>query len=142
MKNKKRQEKKNKQPSAFGKALNKFMPYILSVIAAFVLFALSGLAGGMGDGIRAGLYGTFSNFATYFFPIFLIYHAIMWNYDIKRKICIRRVVCSIIILMCFSTMQYLIQVGDYKELNSYSASVFFSMGRDSIGGGFVGGIFG
>ena len=70
----------------FGKALNKFMPYILSVIAAFVLFGLSGLAGGMGDGIRAGLYGTFSNFATYFFPIFLIYHAIMWNYDIKRKI--------------------------------------------------------
>ncbi len=142
MKNKKRQNKKNKQPSAFGKALNRFMPYILSVIAAFVLFALSGLAGAMGDGIRAGLYGTFSNFATYFFPIFLIYHAIMWNYDIKRKICARRVVCSVITLMCFSTMQYLIQVGDYEELNSYSASVFFNMGRDSIGGGFVGGVFG
>ena len=142
MKNKKRKDKKNKKPSAFGKALNKFMPYILSVLAAFVLFGLSGLAGVMGEGIRIGLYGTFSNFATYFFPIFLIYHAIMWNYDIQRKICLRRVICSIVTLMCFSTMQYLIHVWDYEELSTFSIPVFFTMGRESIGGGFVGGIFG
>lgn len=142
MKDKKRLDKKTKKPSTFKKALNKFMPYILSIVAAFVLFGLSGLAGGMGDGIRAGLYGTFSNFATYFFPIFLIYHAIMWNYDVKRKICVRRVVCSFITLICFSTMQYLVQVGDYAVLNEYSASVFFNMGQESVGGGFVGGVFG
>ena len=142
MKNRTQKDKKNKKTSAFRKALNKFMPYILSVTAAFVLFGLSGLAGGMGNGIRAGLYGTFSNFATYFFPIFLIYHAIMWNYDIERKICLRRVICSFITLSCFSTMQYLIQVGDYEELKSYSASVYFRMGRGSVGGGFVGGTFG
>ena len=141
---KRRIDKSNnqKKKSAFRKALNKFMPYILTVLAAVVLFALSGLAGGFGNGIRYGLYGTFANFATYFFPIFLLYHAIMWNYDVKRKICVRRVVCSIITLLCFSTMQYLIQVGDYEELNSYSVGTFFSLGMESVGGGFVGGIFG
>ena len=133
---------KRKKNSAFRKTLNKLMPYILSVLAAIVLFSLSGLAGGFGDVMRKGLYGTFANFATYFFPIFLLYHAIMWYYDVKRKICVRRVVCSIITLSCFSTMQYLIQVGDYESLNSYDVAEFFSLGMDSVGGGFIGGVFG
>ena len=134
--------KKPKKKSAFKKALNKFMPYILSVFAAIVLFGLTGLAGGFGVGIRNVLYGVFSNFATYFFPIFLLYHAIMWNYDVKRKICVRRVICSIITLICFSTMQYLIQVADYEALSIYSVSTFFTLGKSSVGGGFVGGFFG
>lgn len=134
--------KKPKKKSAFKKALNKFMPYILSIFAAIMLFGLTGLAGGFGVGVRNLLYGIFSNFATYFFPIFLIYHAIMWNYDVKRRICVRRVVCSIVTLICFSTMQYLIQVGDYEALNSYSVSAFFNLGKASVGGGFVGGFFG
>jgi len=141
---KRKTEKRNKgkKNSAFRKTLNKLMPYILSVLAAVVLFSLSGLAGGFGEVMRKGLYGTFANFATYFFPIFLLYHAIMWYYDIKRKICARRVVCSIITLSCFSTMQYLIQVGDYEALNSYDVAAFFSLGMDSVGGGFIGGVFG
>ena len=134
--------KKPKKKSAFKKALNKFMPYILSIFAAIMLFGLTGLAGGFGVGVRNLLYGIFSNFATYFFPIFLIYHAIMWNYDVKRRICVRRVVCSIVTLICFSTMQYLIQVGDYEALNSYSVSAFFNLGKASVGGGFIGGFFG
>lgn len=145
MKNKKKQIKQRntrKKKSSFVKALNKLMPYILSVMAAFVLFSLSGMAGDIGDSIRYGLYGTFANFATYFIPIFLIYHAIMWNYDIKRGICIRRVVCSLITLMSFSTMQYLIQVGDYPLLDSYSVTAFYSFGKESVGGGVVGGILG
>ncbi len=142
---KKQKEKHNKKPkkkSAFKKALNKFMPYILSILAAFVLFALTGLAGGMGTGIRNLLYGIFSNFATYFFPMLLLYHAIMWNYDVKRRICVRRVICSLIALICFSTMQYLIQVGDHVALNSYNVVAFFSLGKASIGGGFTGGLLG
>ena len=98
MKDKVKHSKKVKQKSGFVKAVNKIMPYILSVFAAFVLFSLSNLAGHFGGNIKAFLYGTFSNFATYFLPIFLIYHAIMWNYDVKKGICVRRVVCSIITL--------------------------------------------
>ena len=139
---KKKEAKKTKKKSAFGKALNKLMPYILTVIAAFVLFSLSGLAGDFGDTIRNGLYGAFSNFATYFLPIFLIYHAIMWNYDIKRGCCIRRLVCSVFTLMCFSTMQYLIQVGSYPELDSYTVSTFYDFGKAANGGGVVGGLLG
>ena len=139
---KKKYPKKKKKQSAAIKALNRFMPYILSVLAAVVLFAMSGLAGGFGDGLRNGLYGVFSNFATYFLPIFMIYHAIMWNYDIKRKICLRRVICSLITLMSFSTMQYLVQVGKHPAINIYSMVTFFVHGKASIGGGIVGGIFG
>ena len=139
---KKKYPKKPKKKSAVIKALNRFMPYILSVLAAVILFAMSGLAGGFGNGLRNGLYGVFSNFATYFLPIFMIYHAIMWNYDVKRKICIRRVICSIITLMCFSTMQYLIQVGQHPAINRYSMVIFFLHGKESIGGGIIGGLFG
>ena len=134
--------RKKEKKSPMGKALNALMPYILSVLAAVVLFSLSGLAGAVGDIFRLGLYGIFANFATYFLPIFLLYHAIMWNYDIKRGICIRRVVCTVMMLMCFSTMQYLIEVGDYEKLNTYNVLAFFNLGKQSHGGGIIGGVIG
>ena len=118
------------------------MPYILAVLGAVALFSILGLAGDFDNPLRKILFGVFANFATYFIPILLVYHAIMWNYDIKRGICIRRVVCSVITLMCFSTMQYLIQVGDFEELNSYSISAFYIHGMQSQGGGVVGGMIG
>lgn len=124
------------------KLLNKLMPYILSVLGAVALFSILGLAGDINNPVRRILFGIFSSFSTYFIPIILVYHAIMWNYDIKRSICVRRVVCSIITLMCFSTMQYLIQVGSYEELNSYSISAFYIYGIDALGGGVVGGMIG
>ena len=124
------------------KLLNKLMPYILSVLGAVALFSILGLAGDINNPVRRILFGVFSSFSTYFIPIILVYHAIMWNYDIKRGICVRRVVCSIITLMCFSTMQYLIQVGSYEELNSYSISAFYIYGIDALGGGVVGGMIG
>lgn len=139
---KKKNSKKVKKSGAVANAVNKIMPYILSVIAAFVLFSLSNLAGRFGGNLKNVLYGTFSNFATYFLPIFLIYHAIVWNYDVKKNICIRRVVCSIITLMCFSTMQYLIQVQDNDALNVYNVATLFTMGMDEQGGGIVGGVIG
>ena len=137
-----KKSRKKEKKSPLGKALNALMPYILSVLAAIVLFSLSGLAGTVGDIIRLGLYGIFANFATYFLPIFLLYHAIMWNYDIKRGICPRRVVCTVITLMCFSTMQYLIEVGNYEKLNTYNVLAFFNLGKQSHGGGIIGGVIG
>ncbi|MBO5312468.1 MAG: DNA translocase FtsK [Clostridia bacterium] len=137
-----RTSKPENKKSAFVKALNKLMPYILSVLSAVIIFSLTGLAGGIGEFVRISLYGAFANFATYFLPIFLIYHAMMWNYDIKRGICVRRVVCSIITLICFSTMQYLIDVESFEKLREYNVLVFFNLGKESHGGGFVGGIVG
>ena len=138
----KNKNKSSEKKSSLERAANRLMPYILSVIAAFLLFALTDLAGGFGTGVRGVLYGIFGNFATYFLPIFMIYHAIMWNYDIKRKICIRRVVCTFLTLICFSTMQYLVQVTTYSELDSYDVITFYTMGSESHGGGFFGGIVG
>ena len=142
MKDNKQKTKAPKKKSAFLRALNGVMPYILTVIAAVIIFSLTVLTGSVGASIRGGLYGTFSNFATYFVPIFLLYHAIMWNYDVKCGCCIRRVVCSVATLICFSTMQYLIHVVDHASLNSYNVGVFFDLGKESVGGGVVGGMAG
>lgn len=134
--------KNTSKKSSERKLLHILMPYILAVLGAVVLFSILGLAGDFDNPVRKVLFGIFANFATYFIPILLVYHAIMWNYDIKRGICVRRVVCSLITLMCFSTMQYLIQVGSYEELDSYSISAFYIHGMDSHGGGVVGGMIG
>ena len=140
MKNKKKNNKKsNKKLSSFVKILNILMPYILAVLAAMILSSMLGLTIG---GLAKFLFGIFGNVATYFIPIFLVYHAIMWHYDVKKGICPRRVVCSVISLIGFSTMQYLFQVGSNSQLDTYSITTLFSLGQQSIGGGVVGGVVG
>jgi len=144
MKNKKKKNSKNnknnKKLSSFVKVLNMLMPYILAVLAAIILSSMLGLAGnGLTEKV---LFGIFANFASYFLPIFLVYHAIMWHYDIKKGICPRRVVCSIVSLIGFSTMQYLFQVGSNPQLDAFDVSAFWALGQQSIGGGVVGGMVG
>ncbi len=137
---KKKSKKNNKKLSSFVKILNLLMPYILAVLAAMILSSMLGFT--KGDFAENILFGLFANFATYFLPIFLVYHAIMWHYDIKKGICARRVVCSIVSLIGFSTMQYLFQVGSNPELNEFSTEIFWELGKQSIGGGVVGGMVG
>ena len=62
MKDNKQKTKAPKKKSAFLRALNGVMPYILTVIAAVIIFSLTVLTGSVGASIRNGLYGTFSNF--------------------------------------------------------------------------------
>ena len=123
------------------------MPYILSILFSVFLFAFLGLLSnikGMDIGywITLPIKGLFSTLGTVFFMVALIYHAIVWKYDLKHKICVRRVICSIITMVLLSTLQHLIEY-DHIVLNTNS--VIFGLFEIAIekgqGGGIVGGLF-
>ena len=141
-KGKEKERKEDKKPSKLGKIINGFMPYLLSVSFVIVLFSQLNLAGGMGVGIKNALNGVFSSLSSYFLPIIIVYHAILWKSDAKRKILLRRIVCSIFVLACFSTLQYLIDYSKYQDLSGYSISKFYELGALAQGGGVVGGFIG
>ena len=148
---KNKRNKKQEQPkkeSKFLATINKFMPYVLAVLFTIVVFALilPGITGKTGNFIKSFLYGTFSNFSTALIAILLIYHAIMWYYDVKRKICVRRVFCSLIAIVGISTLQHLIQIASGSaELLDASTTMLWDYAANqatSIGGGVIGGLAG
>ena len=141
-KNNSRSNSKNKknQPSRFKKVLNKLMPYILTVSFVVILFSLVGFLGGFGTGVKNVLGGLFSNFASYFIPLFMIYHAIMWYYDTKRKICTRRVICSFTAVILLSSLQHVITKKTNPAIDaSRSLKALYSYGVQGQGGGAIGG---
>ncbi len=139
---KKTAQKQTKKKSNFSIFMNRIMPYILAIFFAIMIFSLMGFVGKMGEGIKYAFYGILSNFGTILFTILLLYHAIMWYYDTKRKICVRRVLCSIIAVTCISTLQHLIQYVQQNELISYNAKALLNSGKQTIGGGVIGGLVG
>ena len=117
--------------------LNIFMPYILSVLFSVVLFSLFGLLGKIGDFIRNPLLGSFSIAGAALFAILLLYHAIVWKYDLKHRICIRRVICSLIAVVSISMLQHLIQ---FEDFNTLRLNELWANGIDGNGGGIIGGL--
>ncbi|MBR7101034.1 MAG: DUF87 domain-containing protein [Clostridia bacterium] len=141
--------KKKREPKKVGKGklllrfLNKLMPYILAVAFVVALFSIAGIAGGLGKGVSRLLYGLFSNFATYFVAIFMLFHSLMWYYDSNRGVCGRRVTCSFITIFSVATLQQLVTVSSGNTaVNTYSLKTLYAMGADGIGGGAIGGVIG
>ena len=138
---------KSKKRGSLGtaiKIINFFMPYILSVLFVVVLFSLFGFIGdfttkqGTTLNILADpLKGVFSIAGSAFFAILLLYHAIVWKYDLKHKICIRRVICSVVAVVSVSTIQGLIQLDKYPDSG---ITILLENGANGNGGGLVGGI--
>lgn len=133
----KKQAKKQKTPSKrwakIAATVNALMPYILSVLFVVTLFSLMGF---LGQGLKRVLLGVFSMFASSILAILMIYHALMWNYDVRRRICLRRVICSLLTVTCFAIMQHLIEIGSYFTT---SGRELFNNGAGGHGGGFIGG---
>ena len=126
------------------KILNFLMPYILSVLFVVVLFSLFGFIGpitnkqGLTINVIADpLKGLFSLAGTVFLTLLLIYHAIVWKYDVKHKIWIRKVICSVVAIVCVSTIQGLIQLDSYPDARINN---LWTNGVGGNGGGLVGGI--
>ncbi len=138
--NSKAKENQSKKKSTALRIVNKFMPYVLTILFVVLLFSLAGFLGGFGNVVKNVLGGIFSNFASFFVPFFMLYHAIMWYYDTKRKICTRRVVCSLVAVICLSSLQHIITVTKNSDLASCKISELYGYGVDGIGGGFVGGL--
>ena len=136
--------KRVKKPSKIIPVISRLMPYILAVLFVVILFTLVG-----GLGFSKVLYGLFSTFGSYFILVFLLYHSLMWYYDTHRRICTRRVCCSVVIVLCVSMIQHLACVKDqgfiYKavegvEVNKPNIIQLFRLGADEgIGGGAIGG---
>lgn len=149
-KNKKVQKsglKRHKRKSRVLPIISKLMPYILAVLFVVMLFTLIGKLA-----FSNVLYGLFSTFAPVFILTFLLYHSLMWYYDTHRKICTRRVICSVIIVIAVSMIQHLITVNVSDSIDwVYKASegiavnkptVFelYAQGKNGLGGGVIGGL--
>lgn len=136
--------KKIKKPSKLLPLISRLMPYILAVLFVVILFTLVG-----GMGFSKVLYGIFSSFGSYFILVFLLYHSLMWYYDVNRKICTRRVCCSLVIVLCVAIVQHIACVNSqgfiYKAsegvaLNKPSIFDLYSLASDQgLGGGVIGG---
>ena len=126
------------------KILNIFMPYILAVFFSVFLFAFLGLLGdSLSSWIVIPVKGLFSTLGTVFFMIALIYHAIVWKYDLKHRICLRRVICSIITMVTLATLQHLIELDNISlNTNSTVYGLFELAVTEGHGGGLVGGLLG
>ena len=149
MKKKSKEKEKNPAVQAFFDAFHKIMPYFLACFAAVVILGLSNIIPfdrTVGRGlahIANALRGVFSNFGAIVFAILLLYHAFFWKYDIKRKICLRRVFCSIVTVILIGTFQHLVQYENYGFLTDAGAlyeQATVNELHTSHGGGVLGGI--
>ncbi len=141
IKNKKRSTSKNQKKEITAlKVINRIMPYLLTITFVVLLFSMVGFLGGFGVATKNILCGIFSNFASYFIPFFMLYHAIMWYYDTNRKICLRRVICSLVALIGLSTLQHIISVTLNSELAPIKdVKTLYNNGVNGQGGGVLGG---
>ncbi len=139
--------KRHKRKSRVLPIISKLMPYILAVLFVVMLFTLIGKLA-----FSNVLYGLFSTFAPVFILTFLLYHSLMWYYDTHRKICTRRVICSVIIVIAVSMIQHLITVNVsdtidwvYKAsegvaVNKPTIFELYAQGKNGLGGGVIGGL--
>ena len=147
MKNKKIQAPKNqgkkvKRKSNFFRFISKLMPYILAISFVVTLFSLVGIAAGFGSKYSGFLKGCLSNFASWFVPVFMLYHSLMWYHDTKRKICGRRIFCSLLIVSLVASLQQVIEGSKNPEYLTYAAKTLYGNGVSGHGGGVVGGLIG
>ncbi len=150
----KAQEKMNEKSTA-SKILHVvsiLMPYILSILFVFVLFSLFGFLDiktseettlKLGSFLIAPLKILFSGAGTVFVAIALLYHAFVWKSDVKHKICIRRVICSVISTISVATLQHIIQFDKYHvDYGFMYVKDIVIYGLELHGGGLIGALIG
>ena len=120
-----KQNNKKKKPSRLLPIISRLMPYILAVLFVVMLFTIVGQLA-----FSNVLYGLFSTYAPVFILTFLLYHSLMWYYDINRKICTRRVCCSVVIVLSVSMIQHLISLKDTSWI--YRASEGIAVSKPTI----------
>lgn len=148
-------QEKRKEKSTASKVLHivsLLMPYILSILFVFVLFSLFGFLDiktseettlKLGSFFIAPLKMLFSGAGTVFIAILLLYHAFVWKSDVKRKICIRRVLCSVVSTISIATLQHVIQFDKYHV--DYGLMYVKDVALNALelhGGGLIGALLG
>ncbi|MBQ8840768.1 MAG: hypothetical protein IJ004_05575 [Clostridia bacterium] len=139
-------DKKPKKIPPEKKLVNKVMPYVFSVTFAILLLSLVNLGPVNGWLIPLGnaLRGLLSSFGAFTFVFLLLYHAFFWKYDVTRKICTRRVICSMITVSFIGALQHLFEYATYGEKIGYATTTLYENAAlaESHGGGIVGGLIG
>ena len=150
-KTKDKEKEKSQALQAFLDVFHKIMPYVLAAFSAVVILGLANVIPfdrTIGRGlahIANALRGTFSNFGAIAFALLLLYHAFFWKYDIKRKICLRRVFCSFVTVVFMGIFQHLVEYDKYGFATTGASLYEQATVNDlhaSHGGGVLGGIIG
>ena len=120
--------------------IHRAVPIILFAVAVFTLFCfITQDIGALGHAISTVFLGLFS-YGAYAIPVLLALHAVFYPSDISEKRVLSRVIFSLIAITFISALAYSITYWS-GEL-TFDVVEFFKNGRESVGGGFIGGIVG
>lgn len=119
---------------------------LMAAIALFVIicYIFPDFCGFVGSGIRMFLYGTFSG-AAMIIPFLLLLQAIYLKRDIKNGSVALKVFFALAAIIFLSVMLHAIFCifnADVAELSFGDVKEFYNNGKEFIGGGVVGGVFG
>ena len=135
-------DNKQKKGGAYSqlKGFNRAVPIILTALALFIAICfITQNTGALGRAISGFLLGCFS-IGAYFIPPLMVIHAIFYSGDLKKKrVLISRIIFSLVLVITVSVLTH--AVANFGEELSYSASALYTEGKETVGGGFIGGTF-
>lgn len=127
----------SKSASQTGRFADKGMPYVLAVAAILVAVCVIFGEGWFGEAVKNVLTGIFSG-AAYVIPVILLLRVILWKRDTEEGLRTSRSVCLTFVFLIITMLLHVL--GDGAE--SFSISEHYENGRNFVGGGVVGGVFG
>ncbi len=119
---------------------------LLAAMALFIVlcYAFPSFCGFLGSGIRNVLYGIFSG-AAVLVPFLLVIQAIYLKRDLKNRAVGFKVLFSFLVMIFLSVMLHTIFCifnDDVASLAFSDVKDFYNNGKEFIGGGVIGGVFG
>ncbi len=133
---------KNREKSLFSpdSSFHHVFPYVLGAFAIFLLFCFfsDGLTGIIGRLLRSVLYGI-SGKAAFSVPLLLTVLAIFWKKNASEEKLGSIVAYQAVFFVFLSVMLHVWNNGSFSE---FSITEFWKDGKELIGGGFFGGLFG
>ncbi len=143
-KTKKTSAKKNDVPveredglSAEEGFFHQLTPYFVALFALLLAVCIIAGEGRIGGGIRNFLAGLSSG-AAYVLPVFLLVRALMWRRDIEDGAFAPRSACLGVVYVLLAMLLHILGGGDATLI----PSVHYADGKDFVGGGLLGGLFG
>ncbi len=122
------------------RGIHRAVPIILIALAVFMTFCyILQDMGAVGNAISALFTGLFS-WGAYIIPLLLVLHAIFYASDLDESRILSRVIFSVITMIALSSLTYAITY--WNDELVFNAGEFYNLGRQSVGGGFIGSIVG
>ncbi len=138
--------KKIKAPVDTSAPKYQVIPLLMAAISLFIIicYIFPDFCGFVGSGIRSVLYGLFSG-AALTIPFLVLLQAIYLKRDVKNGTVMLKIFFALASVIFFSVMLHAIFCifnEDIASLTFGEVKEFFENGKDFIGGGVIGGVFG